>query len=84
MGTALKRKNSLPEGANSFLKQQFLMVYHIRLPPLNVTIFITHVRNCVMVVTPILCHPVYKITQEKPADQIQISVLIRNITLAQI
>ena len=25
---------------------------HIRSPPLNVTIFITHVRNCVMGVTP--------------------------------
>ena len=27
--------------------------YHIRLPPLNVFIFITHVRNCVMGATPI-------------------------------
>ena len=28
------------------------MVYHIRWPPLNVTIFITHVRNCVIGATP--------------------------------
>ena len=27
--------------------------YHIRLPPLNVTVFITQVRNCVMGATPI-------------------------------
>ena len=26
--------------------------YHIRWPPLNVTIFIMHVRNCVMGATP--------------------------------
>ena len=26
--------------------------YHIRGPPLNVTIFITHVRNCVIGATP--------------------------------
>ena len=26
--------------------------YHIRRPPLNVTIFITHVRNCVMGASP--------------------------------
>ena len=51
MGTYLKGKNLLPEGANSLLLEQFLMVwknhfYHIRWPPLNVTIFITHVRSC--------------------------------------
>ena len=28
--------------------------YHIMCPPLNVTIFITHVRNCVMGATPML------------------------------
>ena len=28
-------------------------VYHIRYPPLNVTIFITHVRNCVQGATPL-------------------------------
>ena len=27
-------------------------LYHIRWPPLNVTIFIMHVRNCVMGATP--------------------------------
>ena len=85
MGTSLKGKNLLPEGANSFLKEQLLMVwkinlseffplravpyvmenhfYHIRRPPLNVTICITHVRNCVMGATPmhmivLLCHSI--------------------------
>ena len=28
--------------------------YHIRCPPLDVTIFITHVRNCVMGATPMI------------------------------
>ena len=56
--TYLKGKNSLPEGANSFLYEQFLqyssitvyssvvwkITYHIKWPPLNVTIFITHAR----------------------------------------
>ena len=28
--------------------------YHIRLPPFNVTIFITHVHNCVMGATPMM------------------------------
>ena len=28
--------------------------YHIRWPPLNVTIFIMHVRTCIMGVTPML------------------------------
>ena len=27
-------------------------IYHIRLPPLNATFFIMHVRNCVMGATP--------------------------------
>ena len=51
MGTSLKGKNSLPKGANSFLYEQFLIYsmehhfYHIKWPPLNVTIFTTHVRN---------------------------------------
>ena len=44
-------------GANSFIYEQFLIgmenhFYHIRWPPLNVTIFITHVHNCVMGATP--------------------------------
>ena len=51
MGTSLKGNYLLPEGANSFLYEQFLIdrlentFYHIKWPPLNVTIFITHVRN---------------------------------------
>ena len=28
--------------------------YHIRCPPLNVTIFITHMINCVMGATPMI------------------------------
>ena len=30
-------------------------IYHIRLPPLNVTIFISHLRNCVMGAKPMFC-----------------------------
>ena len=50
MGTSLKGKNLLPEEANSFLYEQFLILwkntfYHYNWPPLNVTIFIMHVRN---------------------------------------
>ena len=50
MGTSLKGKNLLPEGANSF----FLWAvpystenyyYHIEWPPFYAAIFITHVRN---------------------------------------
>ena len=37
MGTSLKGKNLLPE--------QFLMVYHIRTPPLNVTNLVKHVMG---------------------------------------
>ena len=59
MGTSLKGKNLLPEGANSFplrevpygMENQF---YHIRSPPLNVTIFITHMRSCVMGASPMM------------------------------
>ena len=47
MGTALKGKNLLPYG----MENQF---NHIRLPPLNVAILITHVRNCVMVATTMI------------------------------
>ena len=32
MGTSLKGKNLLPEGANSFLYEQFLVVWKILLP----------------------------------------------------
>ena len=59
MGTSLKGKNSLQEGANSFLKEQFLMVlkiifYQIRWPPLNVTswMLLFLLRTCVMAATP--------------------------------
>ena len=53
METFLKGKNLLPdllpEGANSFLYEQFLLewkiTYHTKWPPINDTDFITHVRN---------------------------------------
>ena len=55
MGNSFKGKNLLPrgvmppEGANYFPYEQFLILwkitYHINLPPLNVTFFITHLRN---------------------------------------
>ena len=53
MGTSLKGKNLLPEGANSFLYEQFLLVWEIIFTtlgdlPCMCSIFITHVRNCVM------------------------------------
>ena len=48
MGTSLKGKNLLTEGANSFLKRSFSrygkLFYHNRWAPLSVTIFITHVH----------------------------------------
>ena len=52
----MKGKNLLPEGelfplrAVPFGMENHL--YHIRLPPLNATVFITHVHNCVMGATP--------------------------------
>ena len=55
MGT-LKGKNLLPEGVNSFLKEQFLMAWKSLLPQLVTSLecyfFITYVSNCVMVATP--------------------------------
>ena len=47
MGTSLKGKNMLPEGAYSFLYEQFLkrVVWKFTCTPLNVTIFISHLRN---------------------------------------
>ena len=45
MGTSLRGKNLLPEGANSFLYSMENYFNHIKWPPLNVTIFITHVPN---------------------------------------
>ena len=44
MGTSLKGKNLLPEGANSFLYEQFLIVSKITFI-LYVTISIKHVRS---------------------------------------
>ena len=35
--------------------------YHVRWPPLNVTIFITHVRNCEMGATPMFIHIVSQV-----------------------
>ena len=59
MGTSLKGKNLLQEGVKSEffplravpigMKNHF---HDISLPPLNVTISITHVCNCVMRATP--------------------------------
>ena len=59
MGTCFKGKNLLPEGAIFFLLRAVPYTmenhfYHIRWPPLNVTICITHVRNCVMGATPVM------------------------------
>ena len=51
-GTSLKRKNLLPEGPNSFLLEQFLILWKITLSPLNVTIFIRHICNCIMRAKP--------------------------------
>ena len=51
MGTFFKGKNWLPPRGNEFFPlRAALMVWkityiHIRWPPLNVTIFITHMRN---------------------------------------
>ena len=50
IGTSLKGKKLLSKRVNSFFKSSSL--WHgksrIRWPPLNVTILITHVRNCVL------------------------------------
>ena len=62
MDISLKEKNFLPEGASG---SEFFPLwalpcsmethfYHIKLPPLNVTIFITHVHNLLMSATPML------------------------------
>ena len=49
MGTSLKGKNLLPElplrAVPYGMENPF---YHIRCPPLNVTIFLPYVRNCIM------------------------------------
>ena len=65
MGTSLKGKNLLPEGANSFPKEQFIIVWnHIRWTPLNVTIFISHVRSCIMRATSVWLFCAYKWLKE--------------------
>ena len=60
-GTSLKGKNVLPQGANSFLYEQFLMVWKITFTTLGALpclllhcIFIAHMRNCVMGATPMV------------------------------
>ena len=58
-GNVSKRKELGSRGSELFplrivpyvMKNHF---YHIRWPPLNFTIFITHVRNCEMGATPML------------------------------
>ena len=52
-----KRKEFAPRGSEFFLLRaiHYDMInhfYHIGWPPLNVTILVTHVRNCVMGATP--------------------------------
>ena len=42
--------------------------YHIRRPPLNVTIFIMHVRKCVMGATPMADH-ILKEAKFEDSDQ---------------
>ena len=49
MGTSLKEKNWLPDSSKRAVTYGMeIYFYHIRWPPLNVTIFSAHVRNCVM------------------------------------
>ena len=61
MGTSLKGKNLLPEGANSFLYEQFLRVRKITFITLSDDLpwmFIILLRicvNCVMGATPMAC-----------------------------
>ena len=50
MGTSFKEKHLLPRGASPYgIDNHF---YHIRRHPLNVSIYITHVDNCVMGAMP--------------------------------
>ena len=56
-GNFSERKEFAPRGSEFFPLRAVPYgmenhLYHIRRPPLNVTIFITHVRNCVMGATP--------------------------------
>ena len=50
MGTSLKGKHLLPGGAVPYVMDNHF--YNIRRHPLNVSIFITHVDNCVMGAMP--------------------------------
>ena len=52
METSLKGKKFFPLRAVPYGMEN--QSYHIRWPPLNVTIFIKHVRKCVMGATPML------------------------------
>ena len=60
MGNSLKGKNLLAEVANTFLYEQFLIVWKITIiafGDLHLVFnycFITYVRNCVMGATPML------------------------------
>ena len=56
-GNFSERKKFAPRGSEFFSLRAVPYVIenhfnHIRSPPLNVTFFITHVRNCVMGATP--------------------------------
>ena len=68
MGTSLIGKNLLPEGAILSFKSCFLWRGKSLLPQkvtlLNVTIFITYMRNCLMGATPTLeVHKLIKLTE---------------------
>ena len=52
MGTSYKGNNLSPFPLRAVPYGTENHVNPIRRPPLNVTIFITHVRNCVMEATP--------------------------------
>ena len=60
MGTSLKGKHLLPEGANSFLYELFLIVWKITFITisvilLNVTFLLRTCETCVMGATPMDC-----------------------------
>ena len=51
-GNISQRKKIAPSGSELFPLWYGKSVYHSWWPPLNITIFITHMRNCVMGATP--------------------------------
>ena len=62
MGTSLKGKNSLPEGANSFLYEQYLIVWKFTFITLSdlplMLLFLSHMCvYCVMGATPMIFLP---------------------------